>query len=343
MNLLNINSSEMTTEQLEAQNLHLEIMKNGEFAAVSMVEFCKGLKKMRDKKLYCELGFSTFEEYVENAVGLKQRQAYTYIKTLENLGESVLQSTAKIGITKLSILCDIPRNEREDFIENNDVAEMSVRELKEAVEKATAAEEQLTFVSEENEKLKKEIDELKENSEDNSAENEELRNTIQNLRDELKAEREKPAATVERELTPEEVNELTAKAVKEERKKFEKEKADAVASATSKLKNQLKESEENGKKQLEEVERKYKDIISSAEKDKADIAAKLSEVEKNSKVSANPDVLKFSVIYKAVQENIAELKKIVKSVDEETAKRLREAMVAVAKNLKEGEKNETGI
>lgn len=337
MDELTLFNSNLTELQREAVETHYEIRKNAEITANALTEFCKGLKKMRDKKLYTELGCETFEEYAKKFFGLAQRQAYNYIQALENLGEPLLQSNANLGITKLKILSEIPRLECAEFIENNDVADMSVRELKEAVEKVTAAEEQLTFVSEENEKLKKEIDELKENSEDNSAENEELRNTIQNLRDELKAEREKPAATVERELTPEEVNELTAKAVKEERKKFEKEKADAVASATSKLKNQLKESEENGKKQLEEVERKYKDIISSAEKDKADIAAKLSEVEKNSKVSANPDVLKFSVIYKAVQENIAELKKIVKSVDEETAKRLKEAMVAVARNLKDGE------
>ena len=83
---------------------------------------------------------------------------------------------------------------------------------------------------------------------------------------------------------------------------------------------------------------KYKDIISSAEKDKADFASKLAEAEKNSKISGNPDVLKFSIIFKSVQENIIELKKIVSSVDEETAKKLREAMTAVAKNLKDGEK-----
>lgn len=337
MDELTLFNSNMTELQREAVETHYEIRKNAEITANALTEFCKGLKKMRDKKLYAELGCETFEEYAKKFFGLAQRQAYNYIQALENLGEPLLQSNANLGITKLKILSEIPRLECAEFIENNDVADMSVRELKEAVAKATAAEEQLTFVTEENEKLKKEIDELKENSEDDSAENEELRNTIQNLRNELKAEKEKPAATIQREPSPEEIAKLTEKAVKEERKKLEKEKADAIASATSKLKNQLKEAEDKSKKQLEDVERKYKDIISSAEKDKADIAAKLAEVEKNSKVSANPEVLKFSIIYKAVQENIAELKKIIKSVDEKTAKNLKEAMIAVAKNLKDGE------
>lgn len=337
MNELTLFNGNMTELQREAVETHYEIRKNAEITANALTEFCKGLKKMRDKKLYAELGCETFEEYAKKFFGLAQRQAYNYIQALENLGEPLLQSNANLGITKLKILSEIPRLECAEFIENNDVADMSVRELKEAVAKATAVEEQLTFMTEENEKLKKEIDELKENSEDDSAENEELRNTIQILRNELKAEKEKPAATIQREPSAEEIAKLTEKAVKEERKKLEKEKADAIASATSKLKNQLKETEDKSKKQLEEVERKYKDIISSAEKDKADIAAKLSEVEKNSKVSANPDVLKFSIIYKAVQENIAELKKIIKLVDEKTAEKLKEALSAVAKNLKEGE------
>lgn len=69
--------------------LHLDIRKNGELAASALVEFSKGLKQMRDKKLYTELNFETFEDYVENAVGIRQRQAYNYIQALENLGENI--------------------------------------------------------------------------------------------------------------------------------------------------------------------------------------------------------------------------------------------------------------
>lgn len=336
MDELTLFSGNMTELQREAVETHYEIRKNAEITANALTEFCKGLKKMRDKKLYAELGCETFEEYAKKFFGLAQRQAYNYIQALENLGEPLLQSNANLGITKLKILSEIPRLECAEFIENNDVSDMSVRELKEAVAKATATEEQLTFVTEENEKLRKEIDELKENNEDDSAENEELRNTIQSLKDELKAEREKPAAVVEREPSAEEINKLTEKAVKDERKKLEKEKADAIASATLKFNNQLKEAAESAAKKLAEMEQKYKDVISSAEKDKADIASKLAEAEKNSKISGNPDVLKFSIIFKSVQESIAELKRIISSVDEDTAKKLKEAMSAVVQKLEEG-------
>lgn len=335
MDELTLFNSNMTELQREAVETHYEIRKNAEITANALVDFCKGLKKMRDKKLYAELGCESFEEYAKKFFGLAQRQAYNYIQALENLGEPLLQSNANLGITKLKILSEIPRLECAEFIENNDVADMSVRELKEAVAKATAAEEQLTFMADENKKLKEMCESLHDTEEENGETISELENTVERLRAELKAEKEKPAATVQRELTPAEIAKLTEKAVKDEREKAEKEKADAVASETAKLKKQLKEAEENGKKQLAEVEEKYQSVIASAEKDKADIAAKLADVEKNSKVSANPEVLKFSVYYEAVQKNIAELKKIVALVDGETAQKLKNAMAAVAKSLKE--------
>lgn len=340
MELLTLFNSEMSEIKKEAVELHLEIKKNAELTAAALVEFCKGLKKMRDKKLYVQLGCESFAEYAKKAFNIEQRQAYNYIQALERLGEPILQSNANLGITKLNILSEIPRLELEQFVEENNVAEMSTKQLKEAVEKATKAEEQLTFMYEEREKLKEEIDELRADQDDRSKEIEEYENIINSLKQELKEEKSKPVPTVKQELTPEEIKKLTEKAVSDERKKLEKDKADAVAG----LKKQLKAAEEQGKKQVAEVEEKYKSVISSAEKDKADIAAKLAQVEKNSKVTANPDALKFKIYFDAAQNNILELKKIISSVDEETAKKFKEAMSALADRLIDKPKvDESGV
>lgn len=334
MEELTLFSSEMSEIKREAVELHLEIKKNAELTAAALVEFCKGLKKMRDKKLYIELGCETFAEYAKKAFNIEQRQAYNYIQALERLGEPILQSNANLGITKLNILSEIPRLELEQFVEENNVAEMSTKQLKEAVEKATKAEEQLTFMTEENEKLKEELDELKEESDDFDEKIEAYEKIISDLKKELREEKQKPVPTVQKELTPAEIKKLTDKAVAEERQKLQKEKTDEV----TKLKNQLKEAEENGKKQVSELEEKYKNIISSAEKDKADIEAKLAEVEKNSKVTANPEAMKFKIYFEAAQNNIAEMKKIISSVDEETAEKFKNAVSELSKRMTEEQK-----
>lgn len=101
MDELTLFNSNMTELQREAVETHYEIRKNAEITANALVDFCKGLKKMRDKKLYAELGCETFEEYAKKFFGLAQRQAYNYIQALGNLGEPLLQSNANLGITKL--------------------------------------------------------------------------------------------------------------------------------------------------------------------------------------------------------------------------------------------------
>lgn len=334
MEELTLFSSEMSEIKREAVELHLEIKKNAELTAAALVEFCKGLKKMRDKKLYIELGCETFAEYAKKAFNIEQRQAYNYIQALERLGEPILQSNANLGITKLNILSEISRLELEQFVEENNVAEMSTKQLKEAVEKATKAEEQLTFMTEENEKLKEELDEIKEESGDFFNQITAYEKIIADLKKELREEKNRPVPTVKQELTPDEIKKLTENAVNDERKKLEKDNADEVA----RLKKQLKEAEEQGKKQVEEVENKYKSIITSAEKDKADIAAKLADLEKNSKVTANPEALKFKIYFEAAQSNIAEMKKIISSVDDETAEKFKNAVSELAKRLTEEKK-----
>ena len=102
-------SGNLSEEQNEALNLHYEIIAKGNLAASAMVDFCQNLKRMRDERKYLLLGHETFEEYVEQDVGIKQRQAYTYISALESLGEKYLQSNANLGISKLGMLAALVR------------------------------------------------------------------------------------------------------------------------------------------------------------------------------------------------------------------------------------------
>ena len=43
-------------------------------------EVCKGLKEMRDGKLYKELGYDNFDDYSQTEIGIKRNQAYKYAK-----------------------------------------------------------------------------------------------------------------------------------------------------------------------------------------------------------------------------------------------------------------------
>lgn len=320
-------SGNLSEEQNEALNLHYEIIAKGNLAASAMVDFCQNLKRMRDERKYLLLGHETFEEYVEQDVGIKQRQAYTYIQALESLGEKYLQSNASLGISKLGMLAALPWYERREVEENNDVAEMSTRELKETISKLHEAQEQLTLITAERDELAK-----------NSQEHEDLSDTVRRLREELKAASEKPAATVMREPTAEEIKQYTAAAIEKERAKAKKDKEKAIAEAEKRVRDAAEKSaaDELGRK-TEELEKKYKAVLDAAEKEKSELVGRLEKVEKDAKLTASPEVAKFSVYFDSIQKYINVMRDIIASMDDETtAAKLRAAMQKLGALLQEG-------
>lgn len=320
-------SGNLSEEQNEALNLHYEIIAKGNLAASAMVDFCQNLKRMRDERKYLLLGHETFEEYVEQDVGIKQRQAYTYIQALESLGEKYLQSNASLGISKLGMLAALPWYERREVEENNDVAEMSTRELKETISKLHEAQEQLTLITAERDELAK-----------SSQEHEDLSDTVRRLREELKVASEKPAATVMREPTAEEIKQYTAAAIEKERAKAKKDKEKAIAEAEKRVRDAAEKSaaDELGRK-TEELEKKYKAVLDAAEKEKSELTGRLEKVEKDAKLTASPEVAKFSVYFDSIQKYINVMRDIIASMDDETtAAKLRAAMQKLGALLQEG-------
>ncbi|MCQ2463957.1 MAG: DUF3102 domain-containing protein [Oscillospiraceae bacterium] len=130
----------VTAEYNKAVLLDRKIKANAQAAQESLYEVCKGLKEMRDGKLYKELGYQNFEDYSENEVGIKRHMAYKYcsIAEIENV-----EPVQHLGITKLSILAKLDEQEREDFIQNNNVEDMSKRELEAQIKQLKKEQEKM--------------------------------------------------------------------------------------------------------------------------------------------------------------------------------------------------------
>ena len=127
--------SAVTDKYTEAYNLNVRICVNAQMAQQNLYEVCKGLKEMRDGKLYKELGYSNFEDYTENEVGFGRRQAYRMIDIAEKLPTDFVTSMSQIGMTKLSLLAKLDEPQREEIQQTVNVEEVSVRELKEQIKK----------------------------------------------------------------------------------------------------------------------------------------------------------------------------------------------------------------
>ena len=142
----------VSEDYTRAVTLTRNIIANAQAAQQSLYEVCKGLKEMRDGKLYKELGYQNFEDYTENEVGIGRAHAYRYLSIAENLTEDFVSSMRQIGTTKLALLAKLDEPTRETVQETVDVESVTVRELKAQITTLTAERDEANAAIEKKDK-----------------------------------------------------------------------------------------------------------------------------------------------------------------------------------------------
>lgn len=129
----------ITDSYIKAVNVNRNIVIHAQTAQMELYEVCKGLKEMRDGKLYKELGYQNFEEYCETEVGISRQQCYKYISIIENLnGDFVNPDLQKLGVKKLYLLSTLSESDREELTDRVDIEETTTRQLKAEIDKLKA-------------------------------------------------------------------------------------------------------------------------------------------------------------------------------------------------------------
>lgn len=129
-----------TDKYAEAVQLNAQIMTSAKAAQQNLYDMAMGFKKMRDDKLYKELGYDNFGDYCEGETGMKRRSVYGYISVVENLPSDFVHSSAQIGVKKLSLLATLNEEHRTEIIENTDLESTTVKELREQIEQLKQSE-----------------------------------------------------------------------------------------------------------------------------------------------------------------------------------------------------------
>lgn len=296
----------LSVEQREFVETHKQIVSYGSLAGRYFVELARKLKTMRDGKLYKAAGFEDFGAYVEEAVGLKTRQAYNYIKVAEKYTDKYLEDHADIGITKLTLLAQVTESEREEIEENINISEASTKDVDEAVKEALRerdeAQKQLDLFAEENESLKAEI-----------AERESGQDGLQKAFEEKKAELDEA-----------------------------KKQAADLKAKEAELKRQLKEAKAS-KTETVTVQDEESKKVAAAEKARADeleqklreTTAQLAVAKEQKKTIASNDLLLFKVKFDDLQRLGEDMSGLLAKMDAETAGKCKNALAAVMTAWKE--------
>ena len=129
-----------TAKYAEAVQLNAQIMTSAKAAQQNLYDMAMGFKKMRDDKLYKELGYDNFGDYCESETGMKRRSVYGYISVVENLPSDFVHSSAQIGVKKLSLLATLNEEHRTEIIENTDLESTTVKDLREQIEQLKQSE-----------------------------------------------------------------------------------------------------------------------------------------------------------------------------------------------------------
>jgi hypothetical protein len=295
---------ETTALTLREQALleHKHICECGERAVEMIVEIGLSLKRIRDGKLFAELGYESFADYVEHNgdYSFKERQAYTYIELVEQNPPEYLTAHGDLGVTKLSVLSRLPGFEREDFIEEHKVAGLTVREVEELIKAHQGQGEQLSLLTEEKTAAEKEA--------------EELRARVAELE-------QRPTEVAVREPTPEELEAIRAAERKEADKRIRQIKKELKAAQDKEVEKKtadLKAKAEAAEKQLleaQEAETRLKKALEGEQAERRQLQEKLS--------AGNPDEVKaaLKVYFEEAQKAVTSfLRSIPKLQDAEEQK-----------------------
>lgn len=127
--------NEITAQKQQAIELHQKILVSANLAQQNIWDMCNGLKTMRDNKLYKELGYTNFEDYCENEVGMKRSNAYNYISIVEKINPENVQTFGQISKSKLMLLATISEPEQAEIAEKLDLENTTVKQLKAEIER----------------------------------------------------------------------------------------------------------------------------------------------------------------------------------------------------------------
>lgn len=286
-----------TPEQAQAVGLHYEIVAAAQAAANSLLTLGRKLKQMRDTGGYKRLGFETFADYTEQAVGIRQRQAYNYISVVENVPARLVEENAAAGVTKLALLGRMaPADQRE--VAGQDLANITVAELKKLVEERNGLSEQLSMIQDtarpaaEAESYEVDMEALRAQAlEQARAEVKEqhaqaMRKALQEQGEKLAADRKAAEAHA------------AEQAKKEAERKAREQVAQAKAEAAQAAEKKLAEEREAARRDQEE---KDKADLEAARQEAAEACAQAEETARKLQLTASEESIRFALLFEQLQ------------------------------------------
>ncbi len=271
-------------------------------------------------------------EWLEQKVPFSQRTAEMYMKVYRELNEeqqslfsSNSQAISNLEFTKFVKLLAVPKEERESFVEENDVENISTRELDKLIkerdealrakEEAEHKAEQYALAQERASKAEKDFSNAQQKVSELNSQIADLQTSLTKAKENEKKAKAKVKEMKDNPTVPQEL--------------VEKMQTEAEAKAAENSAAELEKRTAELRKQLEDAEK----AKLQAEQSALEAQKRIDEL--NAKVQmSNPDVLEFKRLYQQTQEDmqkLLELQKKISTFNPELAERFADGISQFAK------------
>lgn len=276
--------------------------------------------------------------WLEEKVQFSQSTAQNYMKMYERFGSQQVslfedgktETIMNLPYTKALKLLAVPEEEMDEFMEENDVEHMSVRELEQAIKERNEAQAALHEAKTELEQTAEAMLKTEERARESRKEMEKLREQLEELKN-------RPVEVAVEAPTPEMLEEIRAQEEKkytEEREKLEK-KLDAAEKKLKKAEEETKklefvigEAEKKAEWKLREEIDKAQQEKETFEAEKKEAEARAEALERKLKLSDSSTAI-FQVYFQAVQEDLNRMVGLIKKAEPEQAEKFKAALKAL--------------
>lgn len=113
----------------EIQEIETNIIRLKQKTAENIIQIGLELCRAKDKLSHGEWG-----DWLRSKLDFSQRTASTYMNIAKTFGSNS-QAISNLSVTKIGMLLDVPEDKRENFIEEHNVKDMTIRELKAVIKR----------------------------------------------------------------------------------------------------------------------------------------------------------------------------------------------------------------
>lgn len=306
-------------------------------AGMAILEIGKRLAEAKS-----QLSHGEWLPWLEEKVEFSERSAQQYIRLWREYGKSA--TVADLGVRKALVLLALPESEREEFAAENHAADMTAKELEEAVRQRKIAELKADSVQRELDKQKgfvaqaeAEAEKAREAAEQAASDVQEAKDTalaaqeeLARVRGELEQLRSRPVKVAVQTVNASEEQIAAARAEAEEAAAAKAEKLTAELDKAQKALEKALDDKKAAEARAADAERERTSAMDAAKSYKAEAEA----AAKRAAMAANEGLTRFKVVFDETVANVNKLAELLAGLPDGEQEKLRRALGALADQVR---------